>query len=144
MSRLLLPLVFLLAVAFTPLRAQSALRPGEAPTYRVGSRLISNAGEIKIVSANPPLEAAPQPFLTVTTTSTRGLARAFLTFDARAEAQFNAGRGQLQSNIETTTTLTKNTRNRFEVEFQFGSGVATLISDQPPSTPTTDAPHPHS
>ncbi len=32
---------------------------------------------------------------------------------------------------------------RFEVEFQFGSGVATLISDQPPSAPTTDAPHPH-
>jgi len=265
MTRLWLPLVFLLAVAFTPLGAQSALRPGEALTYRVGWSLISNAGEIKIFSENPPLETAPQRFLTVTTTSTRGLARAFFTFDARAEALINAGTGQLQSNIETTTTSNKNTRNRttfdyatrtafyrdefnpaknldfplpagepldlilslintrtwdlkpgehrdalvlfqeeayelaihavryesmttplgtfntlvleprmektppkgmfkrgtavrvwiaqndprrlpvrFEVEFQFGSGVATLISSQPPSAPTLDAPHPRS
>jgi hypothetical protein len=31
---------------------------------------------------------------------------------------------------------------RFEVEFKFGSGVATLTSYQPPSAPTSDAPHP--
>lgn len=31
---------------------------------------------------------------------------------------------------------------RFEVEFKFGSGVATLTSYQPPSAPTSNAPHP--
>jgi hypothetical protein len=106
-----LPYFVLLALAFTPLAAQPVLQPGEALNYSVGWGLFSNAGEIKIFTENSILESAPSHLLTVTTTATRGLARALFAFDARAEALVDARSGQLRSHLETSTTSKKNTRN---------------------------------
>ncbi len=117
MTRFWLTLICSQAFAFTTLAAQPALGPGEALTYRVGWGFFSNAGEIKIFSESPPPETAPEQLLTVTTTATRGLARALFAFDARAEAWINARTGQLQSHIETTTTSNKKNRNRTTFDY---------------------------
>lgn len=265
MTRARITYFLLLTLALTPLDAQPAIRPGEALNYSVGWSLFSNAGEIKIFTENPSPQSAFPHVLTVTTTATRGLARALFAFDARSEALVDARTGQLRSHFETSTTSKKSTRNlttfdyathtafyrdelnpaknldfplpagepldlilslvntrtwdlkpgehrdalvlfqeevyeltihavryesittplgsfqtlmleprmektppkgmfkrgstvrvwiaqndprrlpvRFEVEFKFGSGIATLTSYQPPSAPTSDAPHPRS
>jgi hypothetical protein len=49
--------------------------------------------------------------LNVTTTATRGLARALYAFDARAEALVDEKTGRLVSHVETSTTKQKNTRH---------------------------------
>jgi hypothetical protein len=117
MTRLWLALIFLSAVAFTPLSAQLALRPGEVLTYRVGWSLFNNAGEIKIFTENSAPESNPPHLLTVTTTATRGLARKLYAFDARAEALVDARTGQLRAHLETSTTSNKNTRNRTTFDY---------------------------
>ena len=105
---LLLWLVLVLSPSL--LRAQPALRPGEALTYRVGWGLFVGAGEIKIFAPPTAAGAAAGPLLNVTTTSTRGLARALFTFDARAEALVDPRTGRLISQTATSTSKQKTTR----------------------------------
>lgn len=117
MTRIRIPYFLLLTLALTPLEAQPGIHPGEALNYSVGWSLFSNAGEIKIFSENPPSETAPKQFLTVTTTATRGLARALFAFDARSEALIDARTGQLHSHLETSRTSKKNTRNLTTLDY---------------------------
>lgn len=92
------------------LRAQPALNPGEALTYRVGWGIFVGAGEIKIFAQPSAPGAAAGHLLNITTTSTRGLARALYLFDARAEALVDAHTGRLLSQVATSTSKQKNTR----------------------------------
>jgi len=117
MNRIRLTYFLLLVFAFDPLVAQPVLRSGEALNYSVGWSLFSNAGEIKIFTESSTLESDSPHLLTVTTTATRGLARALFAFDARAEALVDARTGQLHSHLETSTTSNKKTRNRTTFDY---------------------------
>ncbi|MBC7365342.1 MAG: DUF3108 domain-containing protein [Undibacterium sp.] len=92
------------------LRAQPALRPGEALTYRVGWGILTGAGEIKISAQTAPA-AGPARLVATTTTATRGFARALYTFDARADALLDPATGRLHSHTQTSTTKQKQTRH---------------------------------
>lgn len=87
--------------------AQPALLPGEALTYRVSWGIFFAAGEIKIFAEPAPAAIPSDRILNVTTTVTRGFARALYAFDARAEALVEAPTGRLISHVETTTTKEK-------------------------------------
>lgn len=91
--------------------AQLALRPGESLTYRVGWGIYFGAGEINIFAELPAATTPPGRILNITTTATRGFARALYAFDARAEALVAAPTGRLLSHVETTATREKNTRH---------------------------------
>ena len=91
--------------------AQPALLPGEALTYRVSWGIFFTAGEIKIFAEPAPAAIPSDRILNVTTTATRGFARALYAFDARAEALVEAPTGRLISHVETTTTKEKQTRH---------------------------------
>jgi hypothetical protein len=91
--------------------AQPALLPGEALTYRVSWGIFFTAGEIKIFAEPAPAAILSDRILNVTTTATRGFARALYAFDARAEALVEAPTGRLISHVETTTTKEKQTRH---------------------------------
>lgn len=62
------------------------------------------AGEIRIFAEPAPAAIPSDRILNVTTTATRGFARALYAFDARAEALVEAPTGRLISHVETTTT----------------------------------------
>ena len=111
MQRPRLAALILLPLLLLPLSAQPALRPGEALTYRVGWGLFVGAGEIKIFAETPPPGTPPGHLVNVTTTATRGLARALYAFDARAEALVDEKTGRLISHVETSTTKQRNTRH---------------------------------
>ena len=93
--RLILILIFALSPA--ALRARGALREGESLTCRVGWGIFTGAGEIKISAQAAPVTVpvGPAQLLVTTTTATRGFARAFFAFDARAEAIFDVATGRL-------------------------------------------------
>ena len=91
--------------------AQPALLPGEALTYRVGWGIFFAAGEIKICAEPAPAATPSDRILNVTTTATRGFARALYAFDARAEALVEAPTGRLIAHVETTTTKEMQTRH---------------------------------
>ncbi len=93
------------------LHAQPALLPGESLTYRVGWGVFYAAGEIKISAESPAPPAPSGRILNLTTTATRGLARALYAFDARAEALVEAPTGRLISHVETTATKDKKTHH---------------------------------
>jgi hypothetical protein len=108
------PWPIIILAAFTLIasaQAQPALLPGESLTYRVGWGIFFGAGEIKIFAELPAATTPPDRILNVTTTATRGLARALYAFDARAEALVEAPTGRLISHVETTTTKEKQTRH---------------------------------
>lgn len=91
--------------------AQPALLPGEALTYRVGWGIFFAAGEIKIFAEPAPAGTPSDRILNITTTATRGFARALYAFDARAEALVETPTGRLISHVETTTTKEKQTHH---------------------------------
>ena len=97
--------------------AQPALLPGEALTYRVSWGIFFAAGEIKIFAEPAPAAIPSDRILNVTTTATRGFARALYAFDARAEALVEAPTGRLISHVETTTTKEKQTRHSTTLDY---------------------------
>jgi hypothetical protein len=97
--------------------AQPALLPGEALTYRVSWGIFFTAGEIKIFAEPAPAAIPSDRILNVTTTATRGFARALYAFDARAEALVEAPTGRLISHVETTTTKEKQTRHSTTLDY---------------------------
>jgi hypothetical protein len=103
MRLLLLPLLLATPLAAEPL----ALRDGEVLTYRVGWGIFFRAGEIKI-SAQTAAEP-PARLRVVTTTETKGLARALYAFEGRADALFDAA-GRLLTTTETTKAPNKETK----------------------------------
>ena len=97
-SHFLAPLLAMLAlaVAVRPARADTtlALRDGETLTYKVSWAVLPGAGEIKVAAQNDASGGTPQ-LKVKTTTTTKGLARLLLKFDAEAESIFDAKTGRL-------------------------------------------------
>lgn len=101
------------------------LQPGEVFTYRVGWGLIGNAGEIKI-SAQAETADGNQPRIRVTTTtSSRGVVRAFYPFDGDAWTLFDAQEGRLLSGAATTAASKK--RTSASITFDYQRGVADYV-----------------
>lgn len=100
-------LTLLLLLAFgTTLRASPlALRAGEQLVYKVSWAIFPGAGEIKIEATNPP--ASPDQLAVVSATATRGLAKALMYFEARAESIFDLKTGQLLTIHEKSTQRSK-------------------------------------
>jgi hypothetical protein len=81
------------------------LQPGEQLRYRVSWAVVIGAGEINVRAEADPTN--PDQSKITTTTSTRGLARLALPFDATAESIFNVKTGKLQSLHERSHTRNK-------------------------------------
>src|SRR6185369_17791540 len=99
MTHRIAQLLFAIAVLgiAAPLRAMPnpPLQSGEQLRYRVSWAVVMGAGEIKVrADANP---SNPNESKITTTTSTRGLARLALPFDATAESIFNLKSGRLET-----------------------------------------------
>ncbi len=125
MLRLLAAL--LLTCALTA-RAQPRLPLGEdeALTYRVSWGLWGGLAEIKVV-AQPTSDASKKPELRiVTTTATKALAKALVTFEARGESVFDLQSGKLLSLTETSRTGEK--RASHEAFFDYDKKVANYAS----------------
>jgi hypothetical protein len=80
------------------------LQPGEQLRYRVSWAVVLGAGEIKVEAANG---ANANETKITAVTSTRGLARLALPFDATAESTFNTQNGRLQSFHERSHTRSR-------------------------------------
>jgi len=101
-ARIILGIVLLVA-AKRSLRAGAPLQPGERLEFSVTWAIVPGAGKI-VVSAD---DAGPGRIKVTTTTSTRGLARLLLPFDATAEALYDTATGQLLSLHDRTSARGK-------------------------------------
>ncbi len=122
-------LLLLLLFATTALASPDqppALRDGEALTYKVGWGIFPRAGEI-VISAQAEQAADAAPRLRVTTTTeTKGFARALYMFEARAEAMLDARTGRLLTNVETSKSPNKETKN--SVTFDYAKSTAAYVN----------------
>lgn len=100
-----LALFFLLTLGASLHAAPLALRAGEQLVYKVSWAVFPGAGEIKVEAATPP--ASPDQLAVVTTTATRGIAKAFMYFEASAESIFDLKTGQLLTIHEKSTQRAK-------------------------------------
>lgn len=92
--RSFIALLLLSALSLAAEQPKLALQDGEAFTYKVSWAVLPGAGEIKVSAATD--TTGPMPRLKVTTTTrTRGFARVFLSFDAKAESTFDPVTGHL-------------------------------------------------
>ena len=98
-------LFFLCLLCAVPAQAATrlALGSGEAFTFRVSAAFFFNAGEIKI-SAKDETDDNQPCLLVVTTTSTRGMLRAFYPFDARADSVYNLRTGRMVIHTEKSSS----------------------------------------
>lgn len=124
-------LVFLLLPLW--LQAKPALEPGEALTYRVGWGLLIGAGEIKIRADTLPPPDGASRLQVVTTTATRGFARALFPFDARAASVYDGTTGQLLLTSETSKSEKKETQ--VSVSFDYPKLAATSTGSRHPEGP---------
>lgn len=130
---MLLKLVLLLLAAL-PLAADTklALRDGEEFTFKVSWAVLPGAGEIKVAATRDP--AGPAPRLRVTTTTrTKGLARALLPFDAKAESLFDSANGRLLSLAESNEQ--RNKKNSHSVTFDYAAAQALYYGANPSDKP---------
>jgi hypothetical protein len=97
--------VGLLSVSVASSRADIALQAGEELTYSVRWAVLPGAGEIKI-AAEEVNDGTPRLSIT-TSTQTRGLAKALLTFEAHSESTFDLQSGRLVALHESTVTRKK-------------------------------------
>lgn len=121
----------------SPLAAQAplALKPGEGLIYRVTYGGIT-AGEIKMEAREAVVDGKPRLVIT-TTTATKGLARALLKFDAKAESFFEPATGRIQN-------LTERSDQRGEIKehavtFDYGKAIARYTT---PKAAARDLPMP--
>ena len=106
-QRFLLLLGFLLPFG---LGAEPALKPGEALTFRVSWGVFTHAGDIKITATSSlPTEKTPR-LQVVTTTATRGFAKALYVFEARAESLYDPVSGRLLVTSETSKSGDRDTK----------------------------------
>jgi len=111
----------LLCALAAPLPAALPLRDGEVFTFKVSWAVLPGAGEIK-VSVNTDT-TGPQPRLRVlTTTRTRGFARALLPFDAKAESFFDPATGRLLALSESSEQRDK--KSAHSVTFDYAAAQA--------------------
>ena len=124
----------LLLLFVLPLGAETklAVRAGEAFTFKVSWAVLGGAGEIKVSAANE--SAGPGPGLHVTTTTrTRGLARALMSFDAKAESIFDPATGRMLSHEESSEQRSKKTAH--SVKFDYSSAQAHYTNPASASSP---------
>jgi hypothetical protein len=114
------------------LNAKPALEAGESLTYRVGWGILVGAGEIKITAdAVPPPDGRPR-LKVVTTTATRGFARALFPFDARAESIYDVVTGRLLFTADTSKSEKKDTQ--VSVAFDYVKKTAAVTNARAPET----------
>jgi hypothetical protein len=114
--------------------ASIGLRDGESFTYNVRWGLIPFVGRIRI-SAEA-LGSGPDAVLRVTTvTSTWGLARTLLPFEARGESVYRADTGRLLSSSEWSAFRSKVVKN--SVVFDYDKRVAVFTDDIHPEKSRT-------
>ncbi len=114
------------------LHAALPLREGESFTYKVSWAILPGAGEIKIVADTDRSGPSPRPRLT-TTTQTRGIARALLSFNATAESFFDTESGRLGTHIESVQQSSK--RSAHSVAFDYAAAQAVYTRTAPAEAP---------
>jgi hypothetical protein len=115
------------------LEAKPALEAGEALTYRVGWGILMGAGEIKIIADAPsPPDGKPR-LQVITTTATKGFARALFPFDARADSVYDVVTGRLLFTAETSKSEKKETKT--SVVFDYQKHEATVTDVQAGAAP---------
>jgi hypothetical protein len=128
-SRLLrLSLLFLFAIAA---EAEPALKSGEAFTFRVGWGVFMHAGEIRIAAIDMPTAEGEPRLQVVTTTATRGVAKAIYPFEARAESFYDGKTGRLLVTTEVTKNDTKETK--VTTQFDYTKSTASYVSSKNPA-----------
>lgn len=128
LRRFIVSAAFLLPLA---INAEPALKAGEALTYRVGWGIFMHAGEIKITAnALPSADGDAVRLQVVTTTATRGIARAFFSFRANAESLYDGVSGRLLMTSETTKSDKKETD--VSTTFDYTRSVATHVNAKNP------------
>lgn len=130
-----LTVLLLLSLGATLRASPLPLRAGEQLVYKVSWAIFPGAGEIRIDATAPPAES---PRLSVvTTTVTRGLAKALMYFDARAESVFDLQTGQLLTIHEKSTQRSK--VQEHVVTFDYTKREATYQKLVPPELPRPQA-----
>ena len=127
--RFVVTFMFTLAAS---LHAALPLREGEALTYKVSWAVLPGAGEIKIFADTDRSGPVPRLRLT-TTTQTRGLARALLPFNAKAESFFDPTSGRLSSLDESNEQ--RNKLAAHSVTFDYAAAQALYTRTTPAEAP---------
>lgn len=120
--------IFLLLVLVVPLRTVVAspdppLQPGEQLKYRVSWAFLG-AGQINVTASTEP--RIPGQLTITTSTSTRGLARLALPFDAVADSYYDMQTGRLVSLHERSNTRGKHAEHM--VTFDYATQQATYVA----------------
>ncbi len=129
--------LLMLLTLVPPLAAQAplALKPGERLTYRVTYGGIT-AGEIRMEARETTVDGKPRLVIT-TTTSTKGLARSLLKFDAKGESFFEPVSGRIQNFTERSDQRGK--IKEHAVTFDYAKSIARYTE---PSAQPRDLPMP--
>jgi hypothetical protein len=127
-----LPLLLLLLATVAGGRAAPilALGEGESLVYHVSWVVVPGAGEIRVSAMGAVDLAGRRELRIISTTSTRGLARLLLPFEARAESLFDPATGRLLWFGESSDTRSR--RAAHTVVFDYARRVANYTSGLPP------------
>jgi hypothetical protein len=129
--RLLPFLALLAAVRCAAAAPVLALGNGESLVYHVSWVVVPGAGEIQ-VSAQSAVDSAGRRQLRIfSTTSTRGLARLLLPFEARAESLFDPASGRLLWLGESSEQRSRSAAHT--VVFDYANRTADYTSSLPPA-----------
>ncbi len=120
------------------LSAALPLRDGEVFTFKVSWAVLPGAGEIKVFAATDTTAAQPR-LLVTTTTQTRGLARALLPFEAKAESFFDLSTARLASLVESNQQRSKKAAHTVTFDY---SGAQALYTRTEPAEPARALPMP--
>jgi hypothetical protein len=112
---------FLWLVPLGVVRAETALQAGEELIYSVRWAVLPVAGQIRIAATQSVAGGSPRLTIT-TTTQTRGLAKALMTFQAHSESIFDVRTGLITTLQESSATRGKSTD--YSVDFDYTNGRA--------------------
>ncbi|MCX6955245.1 MAG: DUF3108 domain-containing protein [Verrucomicrobia bacterium] len=126
--------LFLLTALTLAAQTKLAIRDGEMFTYKVSWAVLPGAGEITVSAATD--ATGPVPRLRVlTTTRTKGLARALLPFDARAESLFDPVTGRLLALSESNEQRKKKAAHSVTFDYQAAQALYTGANPADPARP---------
>lgn len=114
MPRPLKTLILLGLLALSPLAAQSALRPGEAFTFKVTWGLLGTVGEIRVHDDGEP---ADQTVAVSVDTRSAGVAKALFPFEGTVTSYFDPANGRLLRATAETKSRRKNTSASVEFDY---------------------------
>lgn len=116
-------------------RASPGIAAGEIFVYRVGWGIFGGAGEITITGDALPAVDGRLRLKVSTTTATRGLAKALLTFEARAESIFDVHTGRMLATSETSKTQQKETNTTMTFDYEKSVATFTNVKAAAPPVP---------